>query len=205
MNGTTAYDMFEDPAFDHAAVKVPWWSRYLAGLMARGTKPALDGRDRRDYAAYDMHIDNAMAMNARIPTLADTYYYSVPCCATRRRADGTSIPVREMEPLFVMRSTQIGAYAGTTAGGVRIDETWRDNDGLVNTVSAAVPSGAPSVPQDRDGIRPGIWNVFPVLRADHMYLQGGLMHRHDIRAFYLELLEMITGTEKNPLRSSSDN
>ena len=38
-----------------------------------------------------------------------------------------------------------------------------------------------------------------------MYLQGGLMHRHDIRAFYLELLEMIAGTEKNPLRSSSDN
>ena len=156
------------------------------------------GRDRRDYASYDMHIDNAMAMNARIPTLADTYYYSVPCCATRRRADGTCMPVREMEPLFVMRSTQIGAYAGTTAGGERIDETWRDNDGLVNTVSAAVPSGAPSVPKDRDGIRPGIWNVFPVLRADHMYLQGGLMHRHDIRAFYLELLEMIAGTEKNP-------
>ncbi|MBQ6531872.1 MAG: hypothetical protein IJI33_02645 [Solobacterium sp.] len=205
MNGTTAYDMFEDPAFDPAAVKVPWWSGYLAAMMARGTKPAPDGRDRRDYAAYDMHIDNALAMNARIPTLADTYYYSVPCCATRRLADGTCVPVKEMEPLFVMRSAQIGAYRGMTAGGVCIDESWRDNDGLVNTVSAMVPDGAPSASLDRNDIRPGIWNVFPVLEADHMYLQGGLMCRHDIRPFYLDLLDLIVKTEKNPLRSSSDN
>ena len=30
--------------------------------------------------------------------------------------------------------------------------------------------------------------------GDHMYLQGGLQHRHDIRDFYLQLLEMISGT-----------
>ena len=27
--------------------------------------------------------------------------------------------------------------------------------------------------------------------GDHMWLQGGLVHKHDIRAFYLDLLKMI--------------
>ena len=44
-------------------------------------------------------------------------------------------PVKKMERLFVMQGCQIGAYAGKTAGGVIIDERWRGNDGLVNTVS----------------------------------------------------------------------
>ena len=65
MNGTTAYDLFSDPAFDPASVKVPWWSRGLARAMSLGTKPKRDGRDARDYADFDMRIDNAMAMNRR--------------------------------------------------------------------------------------------------------------------------------------------
>ena len=105
-------------------------------------------------------------------------------------------PRRGMEPLFVMRSTQIGAYTGTTAGGHIIDDSWRDNEGLVNTISASVPSGAPSVPLNARDLRPGIWNVLPVLEADHMFLQGGLLRRHEIRPFYLELLKLIRATEK---------
>ena len=30
--------------------------------------------------------------------------------------------------------------------------------------------------------------------GDHMYLQGGLIHTHDVRDFYLQLLEMISRT-----------
>ena len=91
-----------------------------------------------------------------------------------------------------MRSCQIGAYTGRTAGGMTVDESWQENDGLVNTLSASAPSGAPSAPLDRSSLRPGVWNVFPVLEGDHMWLQGGLMRRHDIRPFYLDLLGMIS-------------
>ena len=92
-----------------------------------------------------------------------------------------------------MRANQIGAYTGRTAGGFVIDETGWENDGLVNTSAARFPSGAPSTALNRDSIQPGIWNVFPTVKGDHMWLQGGLLHRHDIRAFYLELLAMISG------------
>ena len=32
-NGTTAYDLFQDPAFHPERVRVPWWSRPLAAMM----------------------------------------------------------------------------------------------------------------------------------------------------------------------------
>ena len=191
MNGTTAYDLFEDPGFDPDSVKVPRWSRLLARIMARGTKARTDGRDGRDYAGHDMHIDNAAAMNERIATLPEVYYFSVPCSASARQPDGTYRPKHGIEPMFFMRCCQIGAYTGKTSGGRVIDETWRENDGLVNTVSAAAPAGAPSKPLDRENIARGMWNVFPAVDGDHMQLQGGLVHRHDIRPFYLDLLGMI--------------
>ena len=193
MNGTTAYDLFEDPSFDPAGVRVPWRSRILARLMARGTGAKKDGRDERDYAGYDMHLDRAGELNRRMSALPETYYFSVPCSFTERAQDGTYRPRRGMEPLFVMRANQIGAYTGRTAGGILADERWRENDGLVNTSSAMFPAGAPAAALDRNRIHPGIWNVFPTVEGDHMWPQGGLLRRHDIRNFYLDLLSLIRG------------
>ncbi len=192
MNGTTAYDMGKDPAFDPESVKRPWWSKKLAGLMSKGTRPVEDGRDRRDYAGYDMHLDRAKEINGRISTLPGVYYFSVPCRATKKLPDGICRPEHGVEPIFVSRSCQIGAYSGKTAGGIMVDEAWHENDGLVNTISATAPEGAPSKALDKKHIEPGLWNVFPVLDGDHMWLQGGLFHRHDVKPFYLELLTMIS-------------
>ena len=97
--------------------------------------------------------------------------------------------------MFVMRSNQMGSYIGKTRGGYRIDDSWRENDGLVNTVSAMAPVGAPSKAFERHNIRTGMWNVFPVLTGDHMWLQGGLLKKHDIRKFYLRLLGIIEGLQ----------
>ena len=147
-----------------------------------------------DSKALEQHtrlLDRARELNERITTLPTVYYFSVPCSFTVKNSDGTWRPKPGIEPLFVMRASQIGTYTGKTAGGMIIDETWRENDGLVNTVSAAVPTGAPSRPLDRDKIDPGHWNVFPTVDGDHMWLQGGLLHRHNIRPFYLELLTII--------------
>ena len=160
-------------------------------MMARGTRARPDGRDARDYAGYDMHLDRAAELNRRMAVLPGVYYFSVPCSFTDRQPDGTWRPRRGIEPLFVRRSTQMGAYRGKTAGGVTADETWRENDGLVNTVSAAAPAGAPCRTLDKDRIEPGLWQVFPTVNGDHMWPQGGLMRRHDIRPFYLDLLAMI--------------
>ena len=96
-----------------------------------------------------------------------------------------------MEPLFVMRACQIGAYRGKTRGGMEIGENWRENDGLVNTVSARAPLGAPQKQFDKDHIEKGVWNILPDYPYDHMSFQGGLIIRHDPLAFYEELLGII--------------
>ncbi len=191
MNGTTAYDLFDDPDFDPVSVRVPLWSKGAARMMSARTSPKQDGRDLRDYADYDMHIDNAVKMNERISTLPTVYYFSVPCSITKRGADGNHRPQKEIEPLFFARSNQIGAYTGKTSGGITIDDSWKENDGLVNTVSATAPTGAPSKAFDITDICPGIWNIFPTIEGDHMYLQGGLTRKHDMRGFYVKLLDMI--------------
>ena len=143
------------------------------------------------WGSYDMHIDQAAALNDRIATLPHVYYFSVPCSCTKKQPDGTHRPKKNMEPLFVLRACEIGAYTGKTAGVRNIDTTWLENDGLVNTISVTAPFGAPAKTLDKAHIEPGIWNVYPPYDGDHMALQGGLMRKHEIRAFYRELLTMI--------------
>ncbi len=191
MNGTTAYDMYDDPSFKPESVKVPMWTNLFAKLMSSRLKSEDDGKDPKDSAGFDMHIDNALAMNRRISILDNVYYFSVPCSFTKQCPDGLHRPKKRMEQLFNRQSYRIGAYVGKTKGGVVIDQTWRENDGLVNTISAVAPFGAPSKALDRSDIRAGIWNVFPKLDGDHMWLQGGLMRRHDTRDFYLDLVTLI--------------
>ena len=193
INGTSAYDLSEDEGFDPRQVKVPFWSKGFAKMMSMGAKPKKDGREETDYADYDMHIDNALKLNDRISTLPSVYYFSVPCCSTVPAEDGTCVPdLAKTDPLFVSRSYQIGRYTGITKGGTVIDETWHRNDGLVNTLSAMAPFGTPQKQLDRNDIRPGIWNVFPIYNGDHMSMQGGLFRKNDIRDFYIDLLEIIS-------------
>ena len=195
-NGTTAYDMHEDGNFDPEAVPVPKWDKLMGKLFSSRKTAEKDGRSEDDYAAFDMHIDNALALNAGISTLPGTYYFAIPCSATETAEDGTQKPVRKkMEGMFRRSSAQMGCYTGTTAGGFVIDDSWQENDGLVNTVSAMAPLGEPSEPYDPDHAEPGIWYVMPTYYGDHMSLQGGMTKRNNIRPFYLELLETIDGLE----------
>ena len=192
INGTSAYDLFEDDRFDPEQVSVPFWSKGLARMMSMETKPKKDGRDEADYADHDMHIDNALKMNERISTLPSVYYFSIPCSSTKKTPKGTYIPDRaKTEPLFIMRSYQIGQYTGITRGGTVIDDTWKGNDGLVNTISAMAPLNAPHTQLDRKNVKPEIWNIFPTYDGDHMALQGGLTKKHEIRELYLDLLTFI--------------
>ena len=190
-NGTTAYDLYKDESFDVNSVKVSRWDDLWGNFFSNRKQAEKDGRSEDDYAAHDMYIDNAQALNARISTLPGTYYFAVPCSATEA-VDGVQRPVRgKMEAMFRRTSARMGAYTGKTAGGVVLDESWQENDGLVNTVSAGAPLGAPRTAYDPAHIEAGVWQVLPVYDGDHMALQGGMTKRNNIRPFYLELLETI--------------
>ena len=48
-------------------------------------------------------------------------------------------------------SALMGSYTGVTLGGFVIDESWQENDGLVNTISSKAPIGASAVDYDPEG------------------------------------------------------
>ena len=192
MNGNPALDMLKDPLFDPEEVKVPWWSKPFGKRMDDNLDTGEAGVNPEDSADFDMHVDNALELNGRMGTLPHVLYFSVPCSFTRR-VEGGYVPERGMEPFFVSRSLQLGHYTGVTRGGVPITDVWQENDGRVSTVSEIAPLGAPCKDLDPDDIRPGIWNVLPVHHGDHMSLQGGLLHKRDVRGFYEDLLTMIEG------------
>ena len=190
-NGTTAYDLHRDESFDVNSVKISRWDNLWGNFFSNRKQAERDGRSEDDYAAFDMYIDNALALNERISTLPHTYYFAIPCSATEA-ADGVQRPIRSlMEAMFRRSAAQMGAYTGVTAGGFVVDESWQENDGLVNTVSAMAPIGAPATVFDPGEVEPGIWQIMPVFHGDHMSLQGGMMKHTNIRPFYLELLERI--------------
>lgn len=146
-----------------------------------------------DSAAYDMYIDNALRLNETIYTSPETYYFSIACSATDKNADGTYSADKElMEGMFQSSADEMGRYTGKTEGGFEIDETWLENDGLVNTVSALAPSSAPTKNFDPTDVPKGVWNIMPVYRGDHMSLQGGMTKvNSDIYDYYVNYLDMI--------------
>lgn len=195
-NGTTAYDLAYDASFDARSVKVPLKYRLLDRLVKSRTKIKMDGRDVRDWANWDMRLDNAQALNRRISTLPHVYYLSVAADSTVPAHDGTRAPdLKVVDPLFVKTSTLMGRYSGTTENGCVADDTWHANDGLVNTISARAPIGAPQKPFDRSDIQRGVWNVMPDLHADHGYFQGGFMKKCDPFPFYMDLVKLLSSLQ----------
>ncbi len=166
---------------------------FLSSFVSIGTQPIPDGRIEEDYASTDMEIDRALEMNKGISTLSNVYYFSFCTTATDVNEAGEYVPDTEiMEPLFTGSSELIGKYTGQTAGGYVLDESWRENDGLVNLISAKAPFGAPQKEFDENGIEPGVWQIFPVMRGDHMTFMGGLTVRHpELKEFYLTHLDRI--------------
>ena len=145
-----------------------------------------------DTAAYDMHIDNALALNKKLTISDNTYYFSYACSMTQENEDGTHTPIKgKMESLFTSSSEEMGKLSGTTSGGYIVGEEWFENDGLVNTFSALAPIGNPSTEFNSDNIQTGIWNIMPIYYGDHMSLQGGMTVFNDVEPFYIEHLSMI--------------
>lgn len=176
-NGTTAYCVSHNAAaaitngFNSAASVIPKFS---------------------DNALYDMMIDNAMALNERISTVSDIYYFSYACDGTYRDEDGNCLPDSKLiASQYTQTSKILCSYTGTTPGGYVIDERWQANDGLVNTYSALAPIGAPSVQYDSSSVKPGVWNVMEIIKGDHTTLQGAQRENFNGRLFWVELLSMI--------------
>lgn len=156
----------------------------------------------RDHAAYDLSPDGAAELNKRIRTVDDIYYFSYSYCTTVDSSlINIQVPVSRTLPILYPFALAMGAYKGTTAGGIVIDESWRPNDGLVSVVSAKYPSNEPHVeyaefpPQLKD-VKRGVWQVAPTRSGDHGTVIGLNADAAQTQAFYIDLIEMIDSLKR---------
>lgn len=186
-NGTTAYNAGDESDEETSGIQ-----KMMSNMVSKFTATKEDGRADFDYAAYDMYIDNAILLNDELQTLENVYYFSYPCSSAVKNEDGTYSPNEDItESTFITSAIKMGKFTGKTDGGYVIDESWFNNDGLVNTISATAPFNAPSKEFDKDNISKGEWNIMPVYVGDHMSLQGGLFKKNDVKELYVDLLTMI--------------
>ena len=148
-------------------------------------------RSDNDHAGYDLSPDGAAALNAGIATLPDVLYISYSYSTTEKgRIVYSQVPTAITLPVLYPFALAMGGYTGVTPGGISIDASWQENDGLVSVVSARCPFDAPY--REYDGTLPrGVWNVMPVREGHHGTVIGLGAGKQATQSFYDELFRMI--------------
>ena len=178
----------------------------------------IDFYAHHDSALNDMSVDRACAINASIELQPDVSYFSYYGVSTMDEG-GVQVPTSTMLAQLRGLAAAMGSYTGVTPGvytvgfgdlaqtvtvpAQTIDESWFANDGMVNAVSAQCPyhldaDGARIYDahvdaQDGSAVSPGVWNVYPALRYDHLGVLGGTHppDRIGVEKFYDALMERL--------------
>ncbi|MDR2752803.1 MAG: hypothetical protein LBB50_00655 [Oscillospiraceae bacterium] len=138
-----------------------------AGISFGGMRlsDVLQATKTQDTAYYDLGIAGAKAVNEMTCLNEQTYYFSIP-------VDGTNkgVPTNDMSLPLRIVATLIGGFTSPENG---VNDEWKPNDGLVNTISATRPfseAGAPFA--ENQPVQPALWNILPTVRGDHGSVVG---------------------------------
>jgi triacylglycerol lipase len=154
-----------------------------------------------DNAAANLTVDGAAALNKTIQCQPGIYYFSYAAQMTRDDGDGNQVPKEGMWSMFTASSAAMGQKRVPyhTANGILIDDKWLPNDGLVNVVSAQYPFGEPQQSFNNKKLKPGVWQVMPLLTNwDHIDFGGGMQRAggtEGIKEFYLAHLQILERTQ----------
>ena len=148
-----------------------------------------------DHAGYELSPDGAINLNHTIKIIDQVYYFSYSYSTTfKGEFLDIQVPSIGTLPILMPFSSAMGAYKGITDGGILIENNWRENDGLVNVVSAKYPFGEDHCEYDKNNIKAGIWNVVPTKSGDHGNVIGLNADTEETHRFWTDLL-----TELNSL------
>lgn len=161
-----------------------------------------------DCAPFDVTITGTNYMKQGWSTYDNIYYFSY--AGNRTHLDsltGNYVPDADMMLILMPFGAKIGSFdysfeqVKDINGGYasNLNEAWRPNDGVVNTISARYPIGAANKPYDAENIEAGIWQ-WQDMRYDHMTFVGGLLDFKVIsqpietKRFYSEIMSNLTKT-----------
>ena len=150
-----------------------------------------------DNAFYDLSPEGAEILNARIKTVEDVYYFSYAYSTTEKSSlSNYQVPISSTLPILKATAALMGRYDNNTQTDYKIDESWLENDGLVNVVSAKYPFDEEHTEFDESHIKKGIWNCMPVQKGDHGMVIGMNVSAEKTRSFYIELIDRINSLKR---------
>jgi triacylglycerol lipase len=152
-----------------------------------------------DHAGYDLSPDGAAKINSYVKAVDGVYYFSYAYCTTKK---GSLIPVQVPEsgtlPVLYPFALAMGSFKGTTTkDGIKVDESWRENDGLVSVVSAMYPSGEEFAEYNEETkIKKGIWYFMGTRKGHHGTVIGMTAGADETHKFYDDLFNMIDSLKR---------
>ncbi|MBQ7580170.1 MAG: hypothetical protein IJU39_02560 [Clostridia bacterium] len=167
------------------------FSEFMGGLLKITSQMTKMGKYS---SAYELSVDGAYDLNDEIGFENNIYYISRPTSVTEADSTGKyQVPRTGTDPALWMSSYLMGRMELTTDKGHKIDSSWFENDGLVNTVSEFAPfdDKYEKVDLDPSQIKYGRWNALPTVNVAHTSAVGGLFQIDDIRDYYYGLCDMI--------------
>lgn len=145
-----------------------------------------------DNVGYDLSPDGTKALNDRIGMTDDVYYFSYAFTTTKQvPLLNTYVGIPSTLAILVPFAALMGAYSHNNATDFEIDESWLENDGLVNVISAEYPFDDPHTAYNPDSIQKGIWNVMPLSTGDHGNAIGIGVSEEQTMEYYNGMIQMI--------------
>jgi len=176
----------------------------LDGILSRlgftwggmGIGEVLRAAKTLDTAYYDLTLTGAKEVNALTRNLCpDTYLFSYP-------VDGTENgrPNSDMTALYRPLGLLMGSFTSPADG---IDDAWKPNDCLVNTISATYPFDEPhqtvTAPAalTAASLQPAVWYVMPTLRGDHGSVIGLARTMEETLPLYTEIIARVDALSRH--------
>lgn len=216
-NGTTLYDIAEEANLIHTIGRATDFAMavlgrtFLHGRLVdyqleqygltplRGEKKAdkiIDAmnrmRDGDDNVLTDLSFKGSYELNQKIEISRNINYF----CYTANGSAGEDFKPENINFLLLKPLSRIISNRKLPEAqyGLTFDDSWRENDGLVNTPSGKNPIDEPA--KEYDGcIEPGVWNIMPTLICDHGAAAGLFANKKELHEFYDNLAKMLITTE----------
>ncbi|MBC1403030.1 lipase [Listeria booriae] len=151
-----------------------------------------------DISSYDLSVEGVIANQANLQTKTDVYYFSYTGQATTQTLiTKQQTPIITMFPAFVPAAKFMNSFRKTASNGMKIDDTWAPNDGLVNVVSSYYPFGTAAKAADGNPVK-GQWSYYPVKQGwDHIDFIGiGDKLPSAVNGIYIEIAKNLVGLPK---------
>lgn len=160
-------------------------------FLCRAIKEMMETYNK-DSAYYDMSPEGAKELNDRSEIVDGVYYYSYSFCTTKENLFGNQVADKGTFLLLYPFAKLIGSYDENRITDFEIDETWLENDGMVNTISEGAPFDEPSCDFNYgDKAQSGIWNKLPVIRGDHGFAAGLMSTKTEVLDRYTAMLDQV--------------